>query len=234
MVQHCVEIIFTQRISTNHYLECCEFINPLRDKALRPQKFALRIPKLPILNGRMRFLGTKGAVKWLLFLPENAVNLCYTRYTRIHNTQGYDLKNRRISVTDALGKTTTTAYDSQGNIASITDSEQNTTIYTYDILNRKTSDTNEFGDVQTYRYDAVGNRIGMTDRNGREQSFTYDKNNQLETENWLNADGSINRTITYVRDDAGRLTSVSDPNSQYVYTYDDANRLVSVGICQQE
>jgi YD repeat-containing protein len=75
------------RTLVDYDLECCEFINPLRDKALRPQKFALRIPKLPILNGRMRFLGTKGAVKWLLFLPENAVNLCYTRYTRIHNTQ---------------------------------------------------------------------------------------------------------------------------------------------------
>jgi RHS repeat-associated protein len=146
-----------------------------------------------------------------------------------HTTRyGYDLRNRRTSVTDALGKTTTTAYDFQGNVVSVTDSASNTTTYTYDVLNRKTSDTNEFGDVQAYRYDAVGNRIGMTNRNGRKQSFAYDENNQLMAENWLNADGSINHTIDYVRDDAGRLTSVSDPNSQYSYTYDDANRLVSV------
>jgi hypothetical protein len=68
-------------------LECCEFINPLLCKDLCPQKFALRIPELLMLDVRMRVLGIRKVMKWLIFPSENVVNPCYARDTRIHNTQ---------------------------------------------------------------------------------------------------------------------------------------------------
>jgi hypothetical protein len=68
-------------------LECCEFINPLLCKDLCPQKFALRIPDLLMLDVRMRVLGIRKVMKWLIFPSENVVNPCYARDTRIHNTQ---------------------------------------------------------------------------------------------------------------------------------------------------
>jgi YD repeat-containing protein len=44
---------------------------------------------------------------------------------------GYDLKNRKNTVTDALGKVTTTRYDAFGNVLSIIDPVNNQTSYEY-------------------------------------------------------------------------------------------------------
>ena len=51
---------------------------------------------------------------------------------RLHNLFGYDGENRRISVTDALGNTTTFSRDGAGRMTKLTDGNGHTTTYTYD------------------------------------------------------------------------------------------------------
>ena len=86
-----------------------------------------------------------------------------------------------------------------------------------------------WGKRTTHAYDPVGNRTTTTDRLGRIRQFAYDADDRLVTEAWKPVGGGATiRTVTWTYDDAGRLTSVKDPDSQYAYAYDDANRLTGV------
>ena len=75
-----------------------------------------------------------------------------------------------------------------------------------------------------YAYDAVGNLQQYIDRNGAVRSFTYDAANRQIAETWLDHGLGI-RTIQYIYDPAGNLTSAADPDSVYSFRYDADNRL---------
>ena len=95
-----------------------------------------------------------------------------------------DLAGRVISVTDAAGNITTTAYDSlTGNRSIVTDSQGNTACYTYDVRGRKTAewgtgiqpalftydDANRMTSVTTFR---VKDGVIATDPTGRTDGDT--------------------------------------------------------------
>jgi YD repeat-containing protein len=81
--------------------------------------------------------------------------------------------------------------------------------------------------TRSYQYDFNGNVIRMTDRDGRVTTYVYDRLNEKLQEQWL--DGSwVVRTLSYVYDAAGNLTSTSDPSAGYTYAYDSLNRPTSV------
>ncbi|MEE3719502.1 hypothetical protein V2H45_22415 [Tumidithrix elongata RA019] len=73
---------------------------------------------------------------------------------------GYDLKNRRNTVTDALGKVTTTTFDAFGNVLSITDPANNKTSYEYSVkqLGKKIA-TN--GTIPSISYDGRYVALGI-------------------------------------------------------------------------
>ena len=51
---------------------------------------------------------------------------------------------RRVTI-DALGNLTTTLYDANGNVTSVTDADNNVTTFAYDALNRKSGETTPLG-----------------------------------------------------------------------------------------
>jgi YD repeat-containing protein len=67
----------------------------------------------------------------------------------------------------------------------------------------------------------------MTDRDGRVTTYAYDRLNEKRREQWLDG-SSVVRTLSYVYDAAGNLTSTSDPSASYTFAYDSLNRPTSV------
>ncbi|WP_045771501.1 RHS repeat domain-containing protein [Xanthomonas albilineans] len=56
-------------------------------------------------------------------------------------TYAYDVRDRRISRTDALGQAESWTYDSMDRVATHTDRRNRTTTYSYDALGRRSAKT---------------------------------------------------------------------------------------------
>jgi RHS repeat-associated protein len=113
---------------------------------------------------------------------------------------GYPEAGGKTTVTDPLGNTETTEYDSRGLISGQIDANQHKTDYGYDDLGRLKAITAADGGVTTYGYDTAGNVKTRTDDN--------------------------QHTTTYDYDAAHRLKAITDPLSHIIgYDYDpDGNR----------
>jgi YD repeat-containing protein len=70
------------------------------------------------------------------------------------------------SVTNPDGETTTYAYDTQGNVTSVTDALGRTTAATYNSFNEPTSVTTPSGETTTYTYDTDGNLLSVSTPDG--------------------------------------------------------------------
>lgn len=78
--------------------------------------------------------------------------------------------------------------------------------------------------------------IQKTDRLGRVTTYEYDHLNRLKAEKWYTSQEALDnnpnsplRTIEYTYDEAGNLTSVTDPDATYEYDeYDGLNRQTGV------
>ena len=112
------------------------------------------------------------------------------------------------SETDERGKTTTYAYDSAGNLTSVTTPLGFVTTMTYDGSGR----------LQTQR-DARGNI--PTPPSGYLTTWSYGEGDQVASV------VSPTSTTSYSYDDAGRLTQKTTPDGGWNYAYDNANRLTS-------
>ncbi len=160
---------------------------------------------------------------------------------------GYDNWGRLTTVTTPAG-TTTTAYDPNSNVTSVTDANNHATTNVYDSSDRLTSSTKANGDAVTYTHDGVGQKgllSSKTDGNTHTTSYTYTARNELASasypdntsESWTyNANGDLashtdgkGNLITYTYDNASRKTGITYPVSPNVsFTYDTANRLTGM------
>ncbi len=162
--------------------------------------------------------------------------------------------NRLSSSTDQLGKTTTYAYDADGNLLSRTsplghksswtydsdgrqatavdprgnatgaDPAQYTTTYGYDPAGNPTKVTDPLGGVTTTAYDALGKVVERKDADGRTTSYGYDDLDQLAKV--TAPDGAV---TAYGYDKLGNLTERTDANGHVTaYGYDATHRLTSV------
>jgi RHS repeat-associated protein len=146
----------------------------------------------------------------------------YTTYT-------YTDLNQLEKVTDYLSGETTYSYDDVGNRRALKDSENNVTEWYYDALNRVDLESSPLIKVRRYEYDEVGNLTKYTDRNNRVIEYVYDGADRRTNEKWLDAGGSVTRTITIAYDAASRITSVSDPDATITYSnFDGAGRAQTV------
>jgi RHS repeat-associated protein len=129
----------------------------------------------------------------------------------------------RTRVVDANNNTTTTTYDSYGNVASTTDQVGDVTKYGYNTgtgwLTSKVSGngvaagtvpgcTPPAKGCTTYAYDPYGRLIQTTDSLGHTTKSTYDANGNVLT----STDGN-NNTTTYAYDADNRQTSVTNPDT---------------------
>jgi RHS repeat-associated protein len=150
------------------------------------------------------------------------------------------------TVADATGgdpsRTTTSTYDSHGELASVTDPLGNKTTYTYDAMGDKASETNPAGVTTSYAYDNAGNpttvtldgytgnpSAPVTAENLVEDSRAYDPAGRLATE--TDVAGTTTHD-TYYGD--GKLASswATGPGSStqqdvHSYSYDAAGNQVS-------
>jgi YD repeat-containing protein len=111
----------------------------------------------------------------------NQIRITYAANTLAAETVtfGYDLDNRLITQTDALGNTTSHQYDANGNAVAVTDALGHTTRYTYDVNNRVESITDPLGNVVWYYYDGNGNRVQVEDERGFTTTTYYNADNEV-------------------------------------------------------
>jgi RHS repeat-associated protein len=126
-----------------------------------------------------------------------------------------------MSTTDALNRRTDYAYDTNGNVLSMTrlagTAGVTTTAFTYEpTFNQVTSVTDPIGRARTLVYDAAGNLMQTTDPLGHSSTFTYNALGQVVT-----VTNALNQTTTYSYD-AGLLASVTDPLNRTTHFFNDA------------
>ncbi|WP_299927059.1 RHS repeat-associated core domain-containing protein [uncultured Nocardioides sp.] len=168
--------------------------------------------------------------------PAGAISYTYDRSGRRSSmTQpagevryAYDAAGRLDSITDWEGRTTDTAYDSDGRIRSMARPNGVESRWTYDAAGRLTAirHTRDGSVVEKAEYalDADGNRTAVTTTAGTE-TYELDAADQLTSVTYAGG-----RTEAFTYDAAGnRLTSRSGADPQVSYAYDDASQLVAVG-----
>ncbi|WP_307679891.1 RHS repeat-associated core domain-containing protein [Streptomyces sp. V4I2] len=170
-----------------------------------------------------------------------AVELAGTTDARPSGTVVYDgAYDQPGSITDALGHTTTFAYDADGNLTKTTDPEGRETAYTYNSAGQLETVTDTSHAVTTYSYsngdltaitdaegrtsvqftDAVGRPSALSDESGSSTTVTYDELNQTRRVtdplgNTTDLDYDANGNLTVLTDARGNTTT---------WAYDEADR----------
>ena len=129
-----------------------------------------------------------------------------------------------MSLTDALGNTTTFTYEPVFNkIASITDALGDVTSFTYDRRGNLITVANPEGQATTFAYDAHGLRTSLTDALGDVTTFDYDGAGNL-----MRITDPLGKTSTFTVDAVSRLIAATDPRGKTTqFTYDGLNRLIA-------
>ena len=146
---------------------------------------------------------------------------CTTETTAdsITTSRTVNSKGQVIQVEDPAG-TTTYAYRPDGQLSTITSTDNKTTTFGYDSYGRRTSVSDPSAGTYTFAYDSEGRLYTQTDADSRTETMTYNSYGDMATRQ---ADGM---TTTYSYDGAGRPTSeVSTNGTASYFTYDAMNRL---------
>ena len=157
----------------------------------------------------------------------------------------YDLLNRRVSTTDALGgapgdpaHTTVTVYDAVGNALFTTDALGRLTLNQYDPMNRliqqtlpKPDASNIPAPTTTYQYDLNGNRIQQVDPLGHTTFYQFDALNRSVgvTDAMASFSGDRWNTSVTAYDVLGRVISQTDQLGRVTQlVYDNLGRKIEV------
>jgi RHS repeat-associated protein len=131
--------------------------------------------------------------------------------------------DKPTSVTDALGRTTTMTYDSNGYMTSVTNPLGFTKTSTFNSRGGPLVVTDANGNQTVKTYDAIGRLLTTTDALGHTTTNTYDALGQLSAVTDVQGN-----TRTFVHDAFGRLIRDTDPRGHIVeYAYDGLGRRVS-------
>ncbi|UVS80547.1 Cell wall-associated polypeptide [Actinokineospora sp. UTMC 2448] len=159
-------------------------------------------------------------------------------------------RNLLETIKDGNGNTTRFGYDNAGNLTSVTPpSPLGVTRYTYDSLSRVTSVTDGAGKRVDYAYDKLDRVVSITSGGTTLQTMTYDAVGAITSRNHGGVTTTFDHdtyptgpqpttvertqagsteTVSYGYDNAGNLTSLTDPAGTHTYTYDAANRLTTL------
>lgn len=161
-------------------------------------------------------------------------NAIETRYS-------YDeLKRLTTTMGDANGTDPDTAasqtdldYDSQDNLAAVTDPLTSVTTYTYDDLGNRVSLVSPDTGTASFNHDDAGNRIQTTDAKGQTFTFSYDVRNRLTFSDAPGSDHDIQYTYDSCANGVGKLCSLtrganSPQANTTAYTYNGFGDVVSM------
>ena len=135
-------------------------------------------------------------------------------------TTAYDERDKPYLFTDALGKTSQYDFDGNGNTVKLTDELNHVTTYAYDGLDRLEQKSFPDSSYQTWKYDATGNITGLRTTAGNTIAQTYDERNRMLTQDY----GS---TITNTYDLMGRVATSTEGGTSLTYAYDALGRNTS-------
>jgi RHS repeat-associated protein len=131
---------------------------------------------------------------------------------------GYDAKGNLTGIDDPLGDQTSFAYDPTFNqLTSFTDARGNGMQYAYDSHGNLISITYADASKETYTYDTHGDVLTSTNRRGQTLQYTYNSAGQVTSKDDLTTAG-VDYLYTY--DAAGNLTSYTDSTGITRMTYD--------------
>jgi RHS repeat-associated protein len=139
-----------------------------------------------------------------------------TSYTYDPSTLGV------VSRTDPDGNTTTSTYDTNGNLLTSTDPLGGTTTYTYNGLNEVTTETDPLGNFTSDNYGGGGNLISVTDPQGNATSYQYSTVHPGDVTSVTDPDGHVT-SYRYDRDGDVATASVAPSGSvtdTTAYSYD--------------
>ena len=132
----------------------------------------------------------------------------------------YTRSTRTLVTTSAVGRTTTTLFDTAGRVIRSILPGVPTDTFSYDASGRLTQ-AKRGGRTSTFAYDNKGRLLSTTDALGRKDSLFYDNADQL-TRRVLPG----GREVTFAYDSSGNLTSVTPPGRPaHTFTYAPADRL---------
>jgi RHS repeat-associated protein len=154
---------------------------------------------------------------------------------------GYDPLGQLTVLTNNLGYQTQFKYDANGNqtclidangLSAVTDpghqpvnADGCTESRTYDELNRLTQTKDAQGNITGYTYNLFGNRVTLTDAQNHVTTLKYDDLGRLIEAVDPLIETLVDKTETFVYDEAGNLIQKTDRKGQVnQYSYDSLNR----------
>jgi RHS repeat-associated protein len=126
-------------------------------------------------------------------------------------TSTYDVRGRRLTSTDPLGRVTTYTYDNANNLVTETDPAGHANAFSYDSLGRLTGVTDPLGNATTYSYDSSGNLVGLELPDGGDYTFAYDSLHQLVSET-----DPLAAETAFDYDALGNLSSTTKPSGNII------------------
>ena len=164
---------------------------------------------------------------------------------RSSQTFTYDQQDNLISTTDRRSITTTNTYDQEnrltrssrsgvmqieqvydgvGNIAQISDAENNTIVYRYNDANELVQEIRPLGFVVSLERDVMGDVIDEQRPAGRNIERIYDQRRRLSNETRASTE-----TTTFGYDANGNRTRITRPKAlgDWDFVFDDADRLIT-------
>ena len=146
-------------------------------------------------------------------------------------TFGYDTQSHTYltSITNALNHTVTATYDSnRGFLTSITDAKGNTTFFEYDILGRITKKVNADLTEKEAVYNDQDNTVTIYDELDHKTVQYYDGIGRLTKSEWYITD-IVKLTETYTLNYLDKVKTKTDPGGHtYSYEYDLLGRLTKI------
>ena len=125
-------------------------------------------------------------------------------------TFSYDTRGRLTSTTTG-SRTTTIAYDANGNIDYMTTPDNKTFDYTYDIMGRLKNEHRPDGTVVSYDYDNNGNMTVLTNPKSISNTFGYTANDQRKT--WTTP---MSGSYLYSYDKERKLKTITFPSGKLI------------------
>lgn len=137
----------------------------------------------------------------------------------------YDANGNLVAIQDPLRQLTTFGYESSfQQISSIVDPRGNGMRYAYDSHGNLTSITYQDGTREVYAYDAQGNVLTWTNRRGQTITYTYNAAGQVTSKDYPTTPGTID--FRYGYDTSGNLTSTIGPEGTTSFVRDAVTGLV--------
>ena len=156
--------------------------------------------------------------------------------TPLGNTQSqaFDVLDRPITFTDAIGNIARVEYGPQNEVVSAKDPRLVSTLYTYNGFGDMTSISSPDRGIWMFEYNTKGQLVKTTDPRGVESIHTYDSLDRLRSKQFVGGSGagfsstSITEQFVYGSCGLNKICSMTDESGTTSYTYNIYGDITSI------